>query len=203
MIVFRGYYLFKLKKNISFFVLSVTAKMTETESPSKSGLGKGRKYCKSCNEIIGARTVTCPKCKYIYPFKGKPRAKGETTKTRVLIVNPDGNNYNHENFPNTDSNINDNNPLKPDHSIFMKKKPNFIDIEPQQKAQMTTELIDSYINESQLLLDCGFEQLSNFGNLNSATKILNRSLINLTYLATLCDSNDHHQNKCPDLNDFI
>eukprot|EP00483_Globobulimina_turgida_P006825 UN06837 len=170
----------------------------ESKPTKPTKLGKGRKYCTQCKKIIGARCAICKYCKYVYPFKGKAKTK------RSLGLEHVYQNYKHANFSTNGNNEDDeNNPYKQHHSSFMKNKPNFVDIEPKQKQQMTTEVIDSYINESQLLLNSAFEQISKFGDLESAAKILNRSLINLTYLSTLCDSNDHHPDKCPDLNHFI
>lgn len=179
---------------------------SSSQSPQKSPkVGKGWKYCKQCKAVIGARAATCPKCKYEYPFKGKTRMKKKGNSERMIIGNPSGN-YNHEtlNTATIDTTqINENDPLKPDHSTFMKKKPTFVDIEPEQKQQLTSDKIDGYINESQLLLDYAFQQITKYGDLDAASKILNRSLTNLTFLATLCDSNDHHQDKCPNLDGYI
>eukprot|EP01083_Nonionella_stella_P230629 815068_1 len=171
----------------------------------KPKIGKGHKYCKNCKAVIGARCASCKQCKFVYPFKGKPRSKPDCPSKRLLMANAHQN-YKHETFPANLSNNQEedqNNPFKQDHSSFMKTKPYFVDIEPKQKQYIDTGTVDAYINESQLLLDSAFEQISKFGDLESAAKILNRSLVNLTFLATLCDSNEHHGDKCPDLNDFI
>ena len=178
---------------------------TAAPPPKSPKPGKGKKYCRACKQIIGARAATCPKCKYEYPFKGKPRSKKKSQRSRLLMITDADLNYDHDDFPSdyNQEETDKDSPYKADHSTFMKKKPHFVDIEPKQKKQMDKKVIDSYINESGLLLDCAFEQMSFYGDLDAASKILNRALINLTYLATLCDSNDHHQGTCPDLNDFI
>ena len=115
--------------------------------------------------------------------------------------------YEHEDAPNRpqEEKSSDKVKIQANYTTFMTNKPNFVDIEPQIKPQLTSETIDSYINESQLLLNCAYEQVANLGDLESATKILNRALTNLTYLATLCDSSDHHPDnfKCPDLRDCM
>mmetsp|Transcript_611 Transcript_611/g.894 ORF Transcript_611/g.894 Transcript_611/m.894 type:complete len:208 (-) Transcript_611:772-1395(-) len=184
---------------------------TNNAPASKEKVKRGYKHCVSCNAIIGARRATCPECNHVYPFKGKRNAKTLQKKRMLQLLDNIESNYKHENFRlssnNVSSNSNQNSDqaetFKQDHSSFMKQKPNFIEIEPQQKKPINSEVIDSYIHESQLLLDCATEQISDFADLDGAVKILNRALTNLTYLATLCDSTDYHHEKCPDLNNFI
>jgi len=79
------------------------------------------------------------------------------------------------------------------HSSFMRNKPSYQGLKPQQKQAMSGELVDAYIGESQLLLDSAMEQITDFGDLESSAKILGRVLTDLTYLATLCDA---HQEFC-------
>lgn len=115
-------------------------------------------------------------------------------KSPKTIIRSPKTHYKHDDVPATPQE--EKSPDKPtfqaNYSSFMTHKPNFVDIEPKEKPQLTSETIDSYINESQLLLNCAYEQVANLGDLESATKILNRAMTNLTYLATLCDASDHH-----------
>ena len=169
---------------------------TSPKSTPTKGIGKGFKYCKKCNGKIGARSATCSLCGYVYPFKGKKHVKPTKPSPKTIMVSPKTQ-YKHDDVPETPQE--EKSPDKPtiqaNYSSFMTHKPNFVDIEPKEKPQLTTESIDSYINESQLLLNCAYEQVANLGDLESATKILDRATTNLTYLATLCDaSGDHPDN---------
>jgi len=172
------------------------ASLPATDQLAKAG--KGHKFCRQCQAVIGARKAICPHCQFVYPFKGRSRNKPHKNKPIELLINA---NYKHAVF-STDMKSNGEE-CDRDHSTFLKKTPNFIEIEPSQKQAITTEIVDGYIHESQSLLDCAFQQITEFGNVESAAKILNRTLTNLTYLATLCDSNDYHHQKCPDLSNFI
>ena len=152
--------------------------------------GKGHKFCRQCKVVIAARHATCPQCKFEYPFKGKARA---TSAASTFVMAP-GVDVNADDFRllNEDAEA-DTLGLTATHSSFMRNKPSYLNLKPQQKQAMSAKLVDSYIGESQLLLDSAMEQLTDFGDLESSAKILGRALTNLTYLATLCDA---HQEFC-------
>jgi hypothetical protein len=39
------------------------------EQPAESKVGKGRKTCPRCGELVGTRTAECPKCHHSFPVK--------------------------------------------------------------------------------------------------------------------------------------
>jgi hypothetical protein len=55
-------------------------KTTSAKNPDAAAPGRGKKQCPGCNEVVGARSATCPTCGY--DFK-KSATKKSATKKRV------------------------------------------------------------------------------------------------------------------------
>ena len=164
-------------------------------------LGRGHKSCKQCKRILGSRAASCHHCGYQYSFKSKESQKSHKVMTNILNNNNPAllNSYqSSKRHLQRDENV------VARHSSFLNETEPclFATIEPKKQQSMTDDDISSYIEETQLLLDCSYEYITKFGNFNSAAKLLNRSFDNLVYLATMCDLSDVN-NDCPDLNKFL
>ena len=60
------------------------------------------------------------------------------------------------------------------HSSFLNETQAclFATIQPKKQQSMTDDDISSYIQETQLLLECSYEYIAKFANFNSAAKII-------------------------------